>query len=70
MVKDIEVISCEHHSVAHPQERADVRDYLVSRLTQLGADHRRGKPYPLVRMLLRDETEPKTTDSSDDGFLR
>ena len=26
-VKDIEVMSREHHSVAHPQERAQVREY-------------------------------------------
>ena len=38
VVKDIEVISRKHHSVAHPVERAEVRDYLVSRLEQLGAD--------------------------------
>ena len=38
VVKDIEVISKEHHSVAHPQERAKVREYLVGRLNQLGAD--------------------------------
>ena len=38
VVKDIEVISKEHHSVAHTQERAKVREYLVSRLNQLGAD--------------------------------
>ena len=38
VVKDIEVISRNHHSVAHPQERAEVRDYLVSRLGELGAD--------------------------------
>lgn len=37
-VKDIEVISKEHHSVAHPEERAAVREYLVQRLDQLGAD--------------------------------
>lgn len=37
-VKDIEVISREHHSVAHPEERAAVREYLVSRLVELGAD--------------------------------
>ena len=37
-VKDIEVISKEHHSVAHPEERARVREYLVQRLDQLGAD--------------------------------
>ena len=37
-VKDIEVMSKEHHSVAHPQERAAVREYLVGRLEQLGAD--------------------------------
>ena len=38
VVKDIEVISRENHSVAHPQERAVVRDYLVQRLQGLGAD--------------------------------
>lgn len=37
-VKDIEVISKEHHSVAHPEERAAVREYLVQRLEQLDAD--------------------------------
>ena len=46
VVKDIEVISREHHSVAHPHERAEVRDYLVSRLTQLGADTIRLFEYP------------------------
>ena len=38
VVKDIEVISKEHHSVAHPVERARVREYLVERLGGLGAD--------------------------------
>ena len=38
VVKDIEVISQEHHSVAHPHERARVREYLVQRLKSLGAD--------------------------------
>ena len=38
VVKDIEVISKENHSVAHPQERARVREYLVERLEGLGAD--------------------------------
>ena len=38
VVKDIEVMSKEHHSVAHPQERARVREYLVDRLYSLGAD--------------------------------
>ena len=38
IVKDIEVISKEHHSVAHPEERAAVREYLIGRLHQLGAD--------------------------------
>ena len=37
-VKDIEVISREHHSVAHPQERARVREYLMQRLQEMGAD--------------------------------
>ena len=38
VVKDIEVISKEHHSVAHPEERAAVREYLIGRLEALGAD--------------------------------
>lgn len=38
VVNDIEVISKEHHSVAHPEERARVREYLVERLEGLGAD--------------------------------
>ena len=38
VVKDIEVISQEHHSVAHPAERAKVRQYLLERLQELGAD--------------------------------
>lgn len=38
VVKDIEVISKEHHSVAHPEERAAVREYLIGRLAGLGAD--------------------------------
>ena len=38
VVRDIEAISKEHHSVAQPQERAKVREYLVERLNQLGAD--------------------------------
>ncbi len=38
VVKDIEVISKNHHSVAHPSERAEVREYLVGRLHELGAD--------------------------------
>ncbi len=36
--KDIEVISKKHHSVAHQAERAEVREYLVKRLNELGAD--------------------------------
>ena len=38
VIKDIEVMSKEHHSVAHPEERAKVREYLVQRLEGLGAD--------------------------------
>lgn len=38
VINDIEVISKEHHSVAHPEERAKVREYLVQRLKGLGAD--------------------------------
>lgn len=38
VAEDIEVISKEHHSVAQPEERTEVRDYLVGRLEELGAD--------------------------------
>lgn len=38
VIDDIEVISKEHHSVAHPQQRAQVRDYLVKRLEDLGGE--------------------------------
>lgn len=37
-VEDIEVISKKHHSVAHPEERTEVREYLTGRLQELGAD--------------------------------
>lgn len=36
VLDDIEVISKNHHSVAHPAERADVREYLVKRLEDIG----------------------------------
>ena len=38
VVEDIKVLSKDHHSVAHPQERAEVRDYLIGRLEELDAD--------------------------------
>lgn len=38
VARDIEIISRKHHSVAHPAERAEVRKYLVERLTAMGAD--------------------------------
>ena len=38
VVKDIEVMSVEPHSVAQPEARARVREYLVGRLKGLGAD--------------------------------
>lgn len=38
IVNDIEVISQKCHSVAHPEERAEVREYLIARLKQIGAD--------------------------------
>ena len=38
VARDIEHISRKHHSVAHPDERAEVREYLVERLTAMGAD--------------------------------
>lgn len=37
---DIEVISKERHSVAHPEARARVREYLINRLTELGSEPR------------------------------
>ena len=38
VLKDIEVISKKHHSVAHPEERAEVRDYLIGRLEEMGGE--------------------------------
>lgn len=38
VVQDIEQISQKHHSVAHPEERQEVCNYLVDRLNSLGAD--------------------------------
>ncbi|MGM9736709.1 MAG: M20/M25/M40 family metallo-hydrolase [Candidatus Cryptobacteroides sp.] len=38
VLTDIEIISKDHHSVAHPVEREQVRSYLASRLQGLGAD--------------------------------
>ena len=38
VAEDIRNISRKHHSVAHPEERTEVRNYLVSRLEELGAD--------------------------------
>ena len=38
VAEDIEVISRQPHSVAHPEERAAVREYIVGRLDELGAD--------------------------------
>lgn len=36
VIETIKVISQKQHSVAHSQERAEVRDYLISRLTAIG----------------------------------
>ena len=38
VIEDIRVVSRDLHSVANPKERTEVRNYLVSRLEQLGAD--------------------------------
>ena len=38
VIEDIEVMSKEHHSVAHPEERTKIREYLMQRLEGLGAD--------------------------------
>lgn len=38
VVEDIRVISQKPHSVAHPEERAQVREYLIDRLEYMGAD--------------------------------
>ena len=35
VLKDIEVISRKPHSVAHPEDRAEVREYLIDRLEGL-----------------------------------
>jgi acetylornithine deacetylase/succinyl-diaminopimelate desuccinylase-like protein len=34
--KDIEIIASEPHSIYHPQERAKVKEYLASRLEDMG----------------------------------
>ena len=39
-VETIENISGEHHSIIHPEARAEVREYLVSRLEEMGAQVR------------------------------
>lgn len=36
VLEDIEVISKDNHSVAHPEERAQVRQYLIDRLETMG----------------------------------
>ena len=38
VVEDIRVISQKPHSVAHPDERSQVREYLIDRLESMGAD--------------------------------
>lgn len=38
VVEDIKVISQKPHSVAHPEERSQVREYLMERLRTMGAD--------------------------------
>ena len=38
VVEDIRVISQKPHSIAHPDERAQVREYLIDRLESMGAD--------------------------------
>ena len=38
VAEDIEVISREPHSVAHPVEREKVREYIVGRLEDMGAE--------------------------------
>lgn len=38
VVEDIRVISQKPHSVAHPDERDQVREYLIDRLESMGAD--------------------------------
>lgn len=40
VVKDLEVIAKEPHSVAHPKERAEVLQYLTKRLEELGGNTR------------------------------
>lgn len=38
VLEDIKVISQDNHSVAHPEERAQVREYLVDRLEAMGGE--------------------------------
>lgn len=38
VAEDIAIISLQNHSVAHPEERARVREYLTTRLMEMGAD--------------------------------
>lgn len=38
VVKDIEFISLEHHSIMHPIERERVRDYLLCQLDEMGGN--------------------------------
>ena len=40
-VQTIENISKERHSIIHPEARAEVREYLVARLEEMGALTRR-----------------------------
>lgn len=36
--KDIEIISRDHHSIIHPEQRNEVRNHLISRLRELGTE--------------------------------
>ena len=57
VVKDIEVISKEHHSVAHPQERAEVREYMKKMAAERGLMKPNGNidDGPFLRSLTKEE---------------
>ena len=68
VVEDIEVISREHHSVAHPVERAAVREYLVKKAFSVtyGARNLRRE----IQRSLEDPISEKIIDSFEHPISR
>lgn len=48
VIEDLKIISKDHHSIVHPEARAEVRNYLIGRLQSLGADSVRTLVYPNI----------------------